>query len=66
MLGVWQVLANYWWEHLIPAKHAIAQGDYQLDDLRPAAEHPLTAELRFRSKEMAKAAPGVYFNPENA
>ena len=59
-----QVLADYWWLYLIPAKHALAQGDTDaLDELRPAAEHPATAELRAASKQMAANAHGVYFGP---
>lgn len=65
--GVLQVLANYWWQYLVPAKHALAQGDSQeLDDRRPAAEHPSTAWLRNRSKQMVAEAHGVFFGPERA
>ena len=35
-----------------------------LDGLRPAAEHPATAQLRAASKHMASNAHGVFFGPD--
>ena len=53
-----QVLADFWWAHLVPAKHALAAGDWELvDTFRPDPGHAATKALKEASQRMVAAAP---------
>ena len=59
-----QVLADFWWAHLVPAKHALAADEWDLwEFFRPAPTHALTRALRGASEQMVAAAPRRVFGP---
>ncbi|KAK9819245.1 hypothetical protein WJX81_006301 [Elliptochloris bilobata] len=56
------VLAEFWWAHVVPAKHALAAKKPDAVQLcRPAPLHEATARLVADSKAMAAAAPSTLF-----
>jgi len=69
--AAYDVLADFWWAHVVPARHAlaVAEGEGGVAGraaaaatlLPPPSSHPLTPALRARSLAMAKAAPMVRF-----
>ncbi|KAK9863175.1 hypothetical protein WJX84_006084 [Apatococcus fuscideae] len=64
-LRCFEVLAEFWWAHVIPAKHAIALGtETDLDTLRPGADHMATGDLKQASIRMAKKAISMQFTAE--
>jgi len=63
-LTAMQVLADFWWAHLVPAKHALAAGDWELvDTFRPDPGHAATKPLKDASQRMVAAAPRQTFGP---
>ena len=59
-----QVLADFWWAHLVPAKHALAAGDWELvDTFRPDPGHAATKPLKEASQRMVAMAPRRSFGP---
>ncbi|CAL8467373.1 g6910 [Coccomyxa elongata] len=57
-----EVLSEYWWAHLVPAKHALAAGKRELaETYRPQPRHRRTQELIDHSKLMAASAPVTKF-----
>ncbi|EIE24389.1 restriction endonuclease-like protein [Coccomyxa subellipsoidea C-169] len=49
-----EVLSEFWWAHLVPAKHALAGNKRELaETYRPQAKHRLTQRLIDESKRMA-------------
>jgi putative phage-type endonuclease len=59
------VLAEFWWQHAVPARQAAEAGAGReaLAALAPSAEHAATPRLREWSKELAAAAPATFFAP---
>lgn len=59
-----QALAEFWWSHVVPAKHALAGSQPDLADaFRPDKEHATTAQIIALSKQMARDAPSTSFPP---
>ncbi|BDA42985.1 hypothetical protein COCOBI_03-8780 [Coccomyxa sp. Obi] len=57
-----EVLSEFWWAHLVPAKHALAANKRELaETYRPQARHRRTQELIDYSKHMAASAPVTKF-----
>lgn len=58
----YSVLAEFWWEHLIPAKHALwDRGDHaEAEKHRPSEQHAYTQQLVDRSKEMVRRVTPVW------
>eukprot|EP00887_Chlorella_sp_A99_P003016 scaffold9.g3016.t1 len=58
-----EVLAEFWWNHVVPARQAAERGKgaAAVAAFRPEATHPLTQALRERSKALAVAAPACFF-----
>ncbi|KAK9817240.1 hypothetical protein WJX72_011650 [[Myrmecia] bisecta] len=56
------VLSEFWWAHVIPAKHLLAEGrDQEALAHRPTARHPLTLRLKEYSKTMVRGMPTMHF-----
>lgn len=49
---LYSCLSDFWWQNVIPAKHALAAGK-NIERYRPSEESELCAELKRRSKEIA-------------
>jgi uracil-DNA glycosylase len=60
---MYSCLSDFWWQSLVPAKHALAAGK-DVERYRPAAEHPLCAELKKRSKDIANASKTTWIAPD--
>ena len=60
---MYSCLSDFWWQSLVPAKHALAAGK-DAERYRPAAEHPLCAELKKRSKGIADASKTTWIAPD--
>ncbi|KAL0042026.1 hypothetical protein WJX77_001122 [Trebouxia sp. C0004] len=59
-----QALAEFWWSHVVPAKHALAGSQPDLAHVfRPDKEHATTAQIIALSKQMARDAPSTSFAP---
>jgi hypothetical protein len=63
---LWQVLADFWWGHVAPARVLRREGAPDGDVLAymPRREHPWSGELRARSREMLRRAEVVAFGSE--
>ncbi|KAL3163183.1 hypothetical protein ABBQ32_009589 [Trebouxia sp. C0010 RCD-2024] len=61
-----QGLAEFWWSHVIPAKHELAANSADpVDHWRPHSQHAFTAQLIKMSKQMARDAPSTSFPPSS-
>jgi putative phage-type endonuclease len=60
-----EVLADFWWCNVVPARQArdagAEAGDEALEALRPSEKHPSAQELKAWSKRLAAAAPATRF-----
>ena len=65
---LWQVLADFWWGHVAPARVLRRAGAPDRDVLAymPRREHPWAGELRARSRLMLREAPTVGYGREPA
>ena len=52
---MYRALSDFWWQHVVPGKHAIAAGE-DPERFRPSETHALTDELKRRSREISNAA----------
>ena len=52
---MYRALSDFWWQHVVPGKHAIAAGE-DPERFRPSETHALTEELKRRSREISNAA----------
>ena len=55
-------LSDFWWQHVVPGKHAIAAGD-DPERYRPLESHPLTEDLKRRSRRLADLSEQRRFAP---
>jgi len=62
---LWQVLADFWWGHVAPARALRREGAADADVMAylPRREHPWAAELRAASRRMLRDAPVLGFAP---
>ncbi|KAK9840347.1 hypothetical protein WJX74_007980 [Apatococcus lobatus] len=66
-LSCFEVLAEFWWAHVVPAKHALALGtETDLDTLRPGRHHAATQGLKAASIRMAQNAAATHFAAASA
>ena len=57
---MYEGLSSFWWQHVVPARHARAAGGPGAEAaFRPLEEHALTEALRYESRRLAAAAPTV-------
>jgi len=56
---MYSMLSEFWWQHVIPTKHVLAQGGdpAEVERHRPAPVHPYTAYIVQWSKNLASACP---------
>ena len=66
--AAYEVLADFWWVHVVPARHAVAEAAVRGGDAAAAAApfeppeaHPLTDALKARSEAMAAGSRVVRF-----
>ena len=61
--AVFEVLAEFWWAHVVPARQAYDAGADmgEVEAYRPADEHPKAALLRQWSKQLADTAPRTLY-----
>jgi len=55
-------LSDFWWQHVVPGKHAIAAGD-DPERYRPLKSHPMTEDLKRRSRRLADLSEQQRFTP---
>lgn len=53
---MYRALSDFWWQSVVPGKHAKAAGG-DPEKYRPQETHPLTEELKRRSRRLAEQAP---------
>ena len=58
---MYNALSDFWWQSVVPGKHAIAAGKDH-ERYRPSESHHLTDELKRGSKRLAEAAPQRRFS----
>jgi uracil-DNA glycosylase len=57
-------LSDFWWQHVVPGKHALAAGtDYE--KYRPPETHALTHEMKKWSRRIAERAPKQIYGAED-
>ncbi|KAL3131737.1 hypothetical protein ABBQ38_007456 [Trebouxia sp. C0009 RCD-2024] len=59
-------LAEFWWSHVIPAKHELAANSASpVEHWRPQSQYAFTAQLIKMSKQMARDVPSTSFPPSS-
>lgn len=62
---LWDVLADFWWSHVVPARHEFKAGRWEeVEQYRPPPKTDRSEELRQWSKRLALAAPATFFRPQ--
>ena len=60
---MYESLSDFWWQHIIPGKHALAAGK-DFERYRPKAEHPTCARLKEWSRDISKASVTTFISPQ--
>ena len=60
---LYSCLSDFWWQNVIPAKHALAAGK-NVERYRPSEESDLCAELKRRSKAIAEKSATTWISPD--
>ena len=60
---LYSCMSDFWWQNVIPAKHALASGKYH-EKYRPSSESDLCAELKNRSKQISSKSQTTWIPPE--
>ena len=59
---MYESLSDFWWQHIIPGKHALAAGK-DFERYRPKAEHPTCAKLKQWSRDISNSSVTTFISP---